>query len=544
MSLSHVTSTINRQNGHFPHKNGVVADDSLSILEGMPVVSLVESTASMKPVLPIPVPLPDMAAAPPLPDYAQLTEEEKIEASKTGLFLWDYVRFAMEASPMTPFQFHVGAGLSLVSTAVARRVHLRMGTESIYPNLYQIYVGPSTLQRKTTAMNTLTKLLDKAGMFPAFTLAETQTPEAFVEDMTLNTPSTYEKMSSTAKARWMTRRRLYAQRAWYIDEASRLMESFNRDNTAGMLPIVLDLYDSKERSGERNTKSWGNESIEKSYLNIFGATTFSSLSKHVSNPERWGDGFFPRFSFIACNAPADKYVFWAQPLEFPDSLVKELRRIAFGVFGDIPIATAGFTTDANEDDGQGEQKDRELLGIVVQPLADSTAILGDGVYDLWRRYSMATGFDMLKAGLIDGSVSAELHPSYGRFGTMLIKVAMLYAVMDAEEAPITIERRHILAAQGVVEMWRDGLHIIRAGGTATQARTFADKVWSALAQNGENWTSRRDLQRALNCASAELEPAIEDLVLQGVAERQVYTPPKGRKTEMYRIAITAESLLS
>lgn len=509
------------------------------VLRQAMIKPLVESTSYTMEIPPKyqksvePIPLPDIAAAPELPDWAKLSSDELAEAAHTGKFLRQYIEFAKDASPMTPIQFNVSAGLAAVAIAIARRVHVRVGASKIYPNLYQIYVGPSTLQRKTTGMNTLTNLMDLAGMIPIFTLAETQTPEAFVEDMTLNLPSTYDRMSPTARAVWLDRRRLYAQRGWIIDEASRLLDSFNRDYTAGLLPIVLDLYDSKDRSGERNTKSWGNESIEKAYLNIFGATTFSSIGKHVADPERWGDGFFARFSFTASNEPG-AWQFWPEPMDYPQPLVDELYRIAFRVFGPPPLTST--VTNENKDE-DGKSLGRPTISIEIEQLKDNSARFGAGAFEMWERYSKATGYDMLLQAAKDNSIPVEMFPSYGRLGTMLVKVAMLFAVMDAQTSQIIVEKKHVAAAQRVVEMWRESLHIVKAGGQVTAAKTFVDKVLATLSKNGENWTIRRDLQHALGCSWAELEPAIDDLHGAGLVERTPYAAKRGPKSEMYRVVV-------
>lgn len=130
-----------------------------------------------------------------------------------------------------------------------------------------------------------------------------------------------------------------------------------------------------------------------------------------------------------------------------------------------------------------------------------------------------------------------MFPSYGRLGTMLVKVAMLFAVMDAQTSQIIIEKKHVAAAQRVVEMWRESLHIVKAGGQVTAAKTFVDKVLATLSKNGENWTIRRDLQHALGCSWAELEPAIDDLHGAGLVERTPYAAKRGPKSEMYRVVV-------
>ena len=55
--------------------------------------------------------LGDVHRAPPLPECAQLSDEEVLLSTDTGQFLKDYVHFAQVASPMTPVEFHIAAGL-------------------------------------------------------------------------------------------------------------------------------------------------------------------------------------------------------------------------------------------------------------------------------------------------------------------------------------------------------------------------------------------------------------------------------------------------
>ena len=63
----------------------------------------------------------------------------------------------------------------------------------------------------------------------------------------------------------------------------------------------------------------------------------------------------------------------------------------------------------------------------------------------------------------------------------------------------------------------------------------ADEIKAVLARNGQDWTTRRDLLRALNVTWAEIEPEIDDLANSGEVEREPYKPPKGRSSEQYRL---------
>lgn len=464
--------------------------------------------------------------APPLPKHAQLTDAQREEATTTGAFLREYQQFGKLASPMTPSEFHVGSGLSMVSMAIARRLHIKVSVTKIYPNLYKLFVGESTLHRKTTGLSVATGLMEAAGMIPMFTLAGRQTPEALSEDMSLNIPRTLDSWTDDAKEAWLKRRSLAAQRGWVLDEASHLLDSFNRDYSAGMLPQVLELYDSKDKGEGRNTKSSGFESVDKAYLTIFGCTTFEAMTEHMSKAAHWRNGLFARFALITSNETVD-WQFWPQPFEYPQELIDKLRFIAFSLFGYPPHAE--IISIKGEDDKPGYRK------VEVMPLPDHTAFFGDGSWQLWERYSRAVTHELLYQAKKDGSIEPLLFPSYGRFPTMMIKVAMQMAVMDATQLPIVIEPRHIYAAQEIVESWRQSLHLVRAGGRISEGRAKADEIRSVLGQNGFNYTMRRDLLRAMNCTWSEIEQVVKDMEVAGDIEVLAHQPKRGPKSEKYRL---------
>jgi len=53
---------------------------------------------------------------------------------------------------MTPDQFHESAALWLVGVAVARRLYLPMSWGRVYPNLMVVWIAPTTLFHKSTAL--------------------------------------------------------------------------------------------------------------------------------------------------------------------------------------------------------------------------------------------------------------------------------------------------------------------------------------------------------------------------------------------------------
>ncbi|MHB0858826.1 MAG: DUF3987 domain-containing protein [Anaerolineae bacterium] len=446
---------------------------------------------------------------PELPSAAQLTPSQEREAEEAGRWIAGYVDFASQASPLTPRAFHVAAGLFAGSLAIARRLHLPVSTTKIYPNLYILFVGHSTLPRKTTAMGVLRGLLRAAEMRP-FLLADRQTPEGLITDLGYSVQPTFDSMTSTDQDLWLQERSLAAQRGWLLEEASQLLDSFNRDYSAGLLPLVLDLYDCPDEGARRNTVSRGNERVREPYLSIFGAATYVALQAHLAEQVHWHNGLWPRFALVPDDTTG-VWKFWPPPLAFPSALVDPLRYLARGLLTlpEVSLVTRPSSGhDANERPCREVVLDSDLVshGVLIEPQA----------WTHWEAYARAMGYDLIKYRPI--GLPEQFDASYGRLGTMLIKVAMILAAFDTAELPVTVCDRHVYRAQQIVEGWRASLHHVLGRSQTTQENNLETRIVAKLADLGEGWTTRRDLQRSLHVGLPRLQPALDALVAAGAIE--------------------------
>ena len=474
---------------------------------------------------------PDMEVAdvPPLLRYAQLTEEQQKEASTAGVWLDEYVAFAKEASPLTPASFHVASALFAGSLSIARRLCLpvSVSTNTIYPNLYMLFIGHSTRPRKTTALRVLRGLINEAGL-GHFLLADRQTPEAFTLDMTTRVTDSYETLSKTEKEIWLKERAIAAQRGWLLEEASHLLDSFNRDYTSGLLPLVLSMYDASDIGMQRNTISRGRESVEKAYLTIFGATTYGAMAAHINQPPHWNNGLWARFALIG-DDNSGAWKFWPTPLDYPEKLTEKLRFIAYELLP-MPEAKIG------ESESGEEKKKQRIKEVLVNPaLAASEVSMTRDAWKQWENYSKAISYDMLLETF--GSVPNKFYASYGRLGTMLVKVAIILATLDADRLPVTVDGPHVYRAQMIVEEWRSNLHSIFSKMGNSRKKDLTEIIASALAKKGKEWVPRRDLLRGLNKKWSETEGAIDDLVASGDIERRSIKNQPGPKSEEYRLVV-------
>jgi len=134
-------------------------------------------------------------------------------------------------------------------------------------------------------------------------------------------------------------------------------------------------------------------------------------------------------------------------------------------------------------------------------------------------------------------VGNDFKASYGRLGTMLIKVAIILAAFDAPRLPVVLEAHHIYRAQQIVEAWRRNLHELFAKMRELHNdRDYSDGIKTVLVKAGPAWVTRRDLLRALKVKWSEVERPLADLLAGGEIEQQELKNVRGPATWRYRLA--------
>jgi hypothetical protein len=347
--------------------------------------------------------------------------------------------------------------------------------------------------------------------------------------MSTRVPHYYTEWSDEIKAQWLKERAFAAQRGWFLEEASHLLDSFNRDFSAGLLPMTLDLYDCRSDAQTGNTISRGRETIEDAYLTIFGVTTYSSMAQHMERSQLWTNGFFARFAIVGSD-DVGVWRFWPEPKAYPDWLIDRLQYVA-GTLLPVPIV---HIDERKVTDAENNIVRTVHEVVTDSPLVSSGAVLQrDGeAWQAWERYARAVTFEMLQGPLVSGNLQA----SYGRLGTMLVKVALILATFDADKLPVVVEARHVYRAQQIVEEWRANLHSIFGKLKVTGQSDEREHVKGLIARGGKGWTTRRELLRALKCTWAELEPIIDDLEADGEIQRRTTGEGKpGPVSEEYRL---------
>ena len=369
---------------------------------------------------------------PDLPQIARLSDLEIKLGRKAGKFIDEYMAFAMKDSPMSPPLFHQTYGLAILSTAVARRVYVRIGTKEIYPNLYAILSAPSTLYTKTTSLKTGINVLEAAGLSHLL-LPDGVTPQSLITELSNRPQDNFQTWTQEDKDDWQNERLFAAQRAWWMDEIASLLSWFQQKHLADLKNLLLKLYEC-ERKIKVSTQIRGRETVRNIYLTICGPTTPAAMRSHLKNAEYWHDGLFARFLLVTPDT-APVRVFFPDPFPIPSTLIKYLNKLAFERL---------------------EMPKENAPGAISAPPAVEAKLMPE-VKKLWDNYHAAM-FEIIK----QKKVSEKLSASYGRFPEKAIKIAMLLAVSDwaqmAKGNPLIIQPFHWFRAQEIAEGYRASLH--------------------------------------------------------------------------------------
>jgi hypothetical protein len=408
--------------------------------------------------------------------------------------------------------FHLSAGLFLLSTAVARRVCLQVGIQRIFPSLYQLIVAESTLYHKTSALMIAHALLKEAGL-DILLLANRQTPESLVAELGTMRPGTFESWSDAEKKRWIAERSFSAQRGWLLDEASHLLDSFNRDYTAGLLPLVLALFDCPEREVSQ-TVGRGRQVVQYAYLSFLGATTPSAVAEHVQKNAHWSNGLWARFAMITPQKSIPDWHFFPTNVKIPIDLARTLNHLAFKA---LPVP-----------------KVKETAGDVqVDPPAAIQIILEPDVYPAWEAYAKALGYDLL----LEGSIDRRLYPSYGRLYIAAMKVAILLASIDwadtrePEKSP-RVRLSHWYQGQAIAETWRSSVHRLLNDFTTGEEQDQEENLLRILRRANLSGMTAREIGQMAHLKREIVEAQLLALEQDGLIER---AQTSGRKVVTYRI---------
>jgi hypothetical protein len=444
-----------------------------------------------------PKPEPPIQEYPALPDSVVLPEVGENEWLKT------YKNYAGTISPMTPELFHEGGALFLAAVAVARRLKVPMPFDDVYPNLFMLWVAPTTVFRKTTALNIARNLANR--VLCHLLAAQDTTFEALLSDLAGREPSDFNQMSEIERSLWQKERNFAAQRGWVLDEMSGLLSSAGKDYNAGLVEMLLRLYEC-ESSFTRSTRAQGRVTARNTYLSLLGASTPGVMASHLAADRLWAMGWWPRFAILT---PEVEYPEWkvARATDEPRSLAETLQRLC-----------------------------ERLPGAKwPDPPQALTVSMSESAMEAWGTYNKAVGYDLLKTFTVD----ERPRGTYGRLPIHVIKVATILAALEwpEEKTAPSIELTHLAQAVAICERWRASAH--RALNMASQGKKdkLKCRILEVVSRHEPKGITRAELKKLMkNHNPEEIDTAVDEML--GVDLREVKSKPGregGRPTRRLRL---------
>lgn len=217
------------------------------------------------------------------------------QAASPASWIDAYVEWALKRSPLTPRHFHEGIAYTLATTAIAGRVYVQMPHERVYPNLYTLVLGKTSIFAKTVAMGVAEELASRAQLDNRI-IRGLFTPEALMNELSGRKPKGFKKLTDDQQTLWKMGQNWGARRACFNDEAGRWLNSMTREYNAGMIDLQMALYDCKAVA--RTTIAHGLTSTNETCPSCLFATTPLSIQGMLKPRAYWGNGFWPRWNFL------------------------------------------------------------------------------------------------------------------------------------------------------------------------------------------------------------------------------------------------------
>ena len=194
-------------------------------------------------------------------------------------FLSAYLKYSAKSEP--PQSYHIWTCLSIIGAALQRKVYLKWGFKTLYPNIYVVLIGPSGC-RKGTAMNIGKDLLQEInGILMA---SESTTREALIRDMKDGITTFTDPTDGMLK--------FHSSVTVFSEELSVFLGQQN----IKFLADLTDWFDASDQWTYR-TKGSGTDKLVGVCVNILGATAPDWL-RSILPQEAFGGGFTSRVIFV------------------------------------------------------------------------------------------------------------------------------------------------------------------------------------------------------------------------------------------------------
>lgn len=422
-------------------------------------------------------------------------------------WLDEYIAFSKKWSPRGWGDLHAAAGLWVLSTIAARRIHLNLGGKR-FTNLYFALVADTSSWGKSTTSKVAKQVIKEAG-FKFLLTPDEMTPQAFIKNLSTK-PVIMEDQQVTPL---ICNKIAYAgQRGWYYEEFGQKVQAMMKAN--GVMNDyrgLLRSFDDGDDEYTYDTISRGEESIHDPYLSLIGNTTPADLRPFAgAGQPLWRDGFWARFVFIspAIDATPSRARFPEGERVVPASLIKPL--IEWNNRLGVPDVIKEPLSDNEEDNRVKLYKGEHSKNLCT---------MDREVVDAFYNYDDAL------AKLLENPNMDDLRGNYTRLPEKAMRVAILFASLENNNR-ITIKQW--AKGQEICEAWRSNLHTIYTQLTGsvetTMERSQEEAILRVLAKKSP-CTIREIVQSIRGLNTAQVTTLVKSMVSVGmiVEKREMHT---------------------
>lgn len=222
-------------------------------------------------------------------------------AAENWITLYEQYASALDAPP----HYHTFVAHAVLGCAAGKRAYIKAWNKELYPNLFLILLGASGRARKSTSIDTGTRLLKDVSV-PQ--LVGTASPESIRDE--LHPDAGGQKEAD----------------AWFhIREFGRVLKMSTKDYARDLAEFYCQLYDGNV---EGRTKKSGRVLRDDLAVTVFTACPQETLERCLTD-EDWSSGFLPRFILVPPPAqyPPINYELVQLDRKLHDALINHLTKL-------------------------------------------------------------------------------------------------------------------------------------------------------------------------------------------------------------------------
>ena len=386
-------------------------------------------------------------------EFPEILTDAERKKIRDDTFIDDYIKWASSVTDANK-EYHEICGCIMLSSLLADKFHLDVSWGKVYPNVWGLVLGESTITRKTTAMEMAMEFVTELD-----SNAILATQDSSAEGMLSALENRPERVS-----------------VYYRDEVAGFFDAMSsKSYLAGMPEVLTKLYDVPNVMIRQLSKK--TVSVKKPVFIFFGGGIQDRVYETV-NEEFFYSGFLPRF--LVVNGESDiAQVKWMGP---PSNTTKD-RNTRDRLKSDLQAILGQYQVRVVE---------AKIFGEDAVLSKDIEVILTD---DAWEKMQ---GIEQILINTAhESSRSAIALPTFSRMAMSLLKLSILFAAIrqEPEDFQITADLPDVLKAAHFIQKWSPhSVHMMMNVGTTTSERLIQRVL--KMARNTPGITRAEVMRRA------------------------------------------------